>query len=387
MAFNFREKVYNVDPSLLPEIRKYGKFDIDACYACGSCVVQCPLTDSSPFPRNSIRIAQLGLKEALKSSLEPWLCYYCGECTTTCPRKAEAGEAMMTLRRYLTAQYEWTGLAAKFYKSPVWEIVAVLLVAIFVLFLFTKFIIPLPPLNGYVTFDTIAPAHKVHIFDLFLLSTLSFFVIINIFRMWWFTMVKNGYKFSPLLYLSAIPTGVINFFTQIKFSKCENKTRWIKHLLLFSGYVLMFTFIVVFLEWFQTGETPLYPQRWIGYYATIVLVYCSIEILKSRMQKKEQLHRYSELSDWLFPILLLLTAVTGIFIHIFRFLELPLIAYWTYIIHLMVAVPMLVVEVPFSKWAHLYYRPLAIYFNTIQQKLLLAREREMGIPKLEEVKA
>jgi hypothetical protein len=33
-----------------------------------------------------------------------------------------------------------------------------------------------------------------------------------------------------------------------------------------------------------------------------------------------------------------------------------------YVVHLMGAVPMLVLEVPFGKWAHLAYRPLAMYF-------------------------
>ena len=37
-----------------------------------------------------------------------------------------------------------------------------------------------------------------------------------------------------------------------------------------------------------------------------------------------------------------------------------------YIIHLMGVVPMLVLEVPFGKWAHLAYRPLAVYFGRVQ---------------------
>jgi hypothetical protein len=34
-------------------------------------------------------------------------------------------------------------------------------------------------------------------------------------------------------------------------------------------------------------------------------------------------------------------------------------------VHLMIAVPMLVVEVPFSKWSHLLYRPLALYLLAV----------------------
>jgi heterodisulfide reductase subunit C/quinone-modifying oxidoreductase subunit QmoC len=40
--------------------------------------------------------------------------------------------------------------------------------------------------------------------------------------------------------------------------------------------------------------------------------------------------------------------------------------YVAYVVHLMVAVPMLMVEVPFGKWAHLLYRPLAVYLSAVQ---------------------
>src|SRR5450756_2620656 len=41
--------------------------------------------------------------------------FYCGECSKMCPRKANPGESMMAMRRYLTAQYDWTGLARLMY--------------------------------------------------------------------------------------------------------------------------------------------------------------------------------------------------------------------------------------------------------------------------------
>jgi heterodisulfide reductase subunit C/quinone-modifying oxidoreductase subunit QmoC len=40
-------------------------------------------------------------------------------------------------------------------------------------------------------------------------------------------------------------------------------------------------------------------------------------------------------------------------------LDWPWPTYVTYAAHLVIAVPMLAVEVPFGKWAHLLYRPLA----------------------------
>jgi hypothetical protein len=41
-----------------------------------------------------------------------------------------------------------------------------------------------------------------------------------------------------------------------------------------------------------------------------------------------------------------------------------------YTVHMAIAVPMLVVEVPFGKWAHLLYRPLAIYVDAVRTKAL-----------------
>jgi hypothetical protein len=54
-------------------------------------------------------------------------------------------------------------------------------------------------------------------------------------------------------------------------------------------------------------------------------------------------------------------------------LDLALATYVFYVVHLMIAVPMLVVEVPFSKWSHLLYRPLALY--------LLAAQRHAEAPR------
>ena len=111
------------DPTLLATVREFGKFDTNACLQCGSCTVVCDLSNNSAsFPRKTFGYTLIGLRSLLKGSLEPWLCYFCGDCSTTCPRETEPGESMMTLRRYLTAQYDWTGLSSKIYISKIWEI-------------------------------------------------------------------------------------------------------------------------------------------------------------------------------------------------------------------------------------------------------------------------
>jgi hypothetical protein len=57
-------------------------------------------------------------------------------------------------------------------------------------------------------------------------------------------------------------------------------------------------------------------------------------------------------------------------VHIFRYMGLPLATYYTYAVHLVIAVAMLVIEVPFGKWAHLLYRPLAVFFQKVRERAL-----------------
>jgi quinone-modifying oxidoreductase subunit QmoC len=390
------------DPKLLSEIREYGHFDTSACYQCGSCTVVCDLAkDSASFPRKMLQYGLFGLRKLLRGSIEPWICYYCGDCATTCPRETEPGEAMMTLRRWLTAQYDWTGLSAKMYKSKLWELGALFAVGAFMTFLIFMFHGPL--VTERVELNTFAPVHTVHMFDLAMFVVLAFFLFTNAFRMYWFTMhsdknvgifdvVKgfrqdgfgfvehNGEKVKiPLsMFLAEIKTIIVNFATQKMFLSCKKNTwRWLLHFLLVSGYVIMLLLVVAFLLWFQTDNIyPItHPQRWLGYYATIVLLFCTIEIIVSRFKKREQIHKFSDFSDWMFPVLLFLTTVTGILVHIFRYLGLPLATYYTYAVHLVIAVAMLVIEVPFGKWAHLLYRPLAVFFQKVRERALQQKQQ------------
>jgi quinone-modifying oxidoreductase subunit QmoC len=123
------------------ELDKFGGIDFNACYNCGSCTAVCPLAEKdATFPRRLLRYAALGLEKEIERSPEPWLCYYCGDCSDSCPRQAGPGEIMMTLRRFLTSRYDWTGISRKFYTSKAWEIGALSFVSAVVVFLFLFFL-------------------------------------------------------------------------------------------------------------------------------------------------------------------------------------------------------------------------------------------------------
>lgn len=368
-----------VTPGLYREVAKFGGGDITACMNCGNCTANCPQTsEAGGFPRRIIHLLQVGHREKLAGSLEPWLCYYCGDCSDTCPRDANPAETMMAARRHLTAMYDWTGLGRKFYTSAWWEIGAIALVGLFVVALFALFHGPV--VTDRVELNTFAPVKWVEIGDWIMGGILALLLLSNGWRMARRAM-GSGRRFDiPLsMYLRKAPAFFEHFATQKKWRECEGpNTRWLKHFLLVTGYVTMMMLVIVFLRWFQTDEiVPFYhPTRLFGYYATAALLYVTVDFLWGRIKKQGNVHKYSEPTDWAFLSLLFLVALTGILVHVFRLAGLPLATYSTYVIHLAIVVPMLVVEVPFGKWGHMFYRPFAAYLAAVKQEAAESAARE-----------
>ena len=351
---------------LYNEIKSLGAKDMDSCMQCGTCSASCPLSQGNyPFPRKIYRYIQLGLKGRLLASSEPWLCYYCGECNSECPRGAEPAETMMATRRWLTMQYDWTGLARKLYFSKAWEFGALAVVALLVILLFALFHGPI--VTDRVAVNTFAPVGWVEFADLMMAGLLAGLLLSNGFRMHRFIM--DGEKVPLSHYFAEAKTFLVHFATQKKWRQCgDDKSRWFKHLLLVSGYLTMLTLIIVFLRWFQVDDSSWHFSSIFGYYATGVLLYITGEMLYSRMKKQETMHRYSHMSDWLFLVLLFATTLTGIIMHFLRLAGWPIGTYVMYVVHLAIAVPMLVIEVPFGKWSHLFYRPFAVFLSRVKER-------------------
>ncbi|MFA6923419.1 MAG: 4Fe-4S dicluster domain-containing protein [Bacteroidales bacterium] len=370
--------IQRVNPNLVKDIEKFGKGTWNECFHCGNCTATCPLTEQGfLFPRKGYRAMQMGLKDTIAGSVEPWLCYYCGDCSKTCPRNANPGETMMTMRRYLTTVYDWTGFAKRIYTSKMFEIGAIFAIAIFVLILYVSFTF-FPSgegswlgRDGGVLINKIAPWKRIHLGDWIMAGVLAFILVTNVFNMWLKIIVKDkSVKIPFTAYITEVFSLAWNFITQKKFNKCnDSKTYWFLHLFLMLSYVVLFTMIVFFLEWFQTDviHPILHPQRFLGYIATVGLFAGIIYFIYNRFQKAKENSKFSHYTDWTFLVLLFLTTLTGIMLHFFRISGMPVATYVTYLIHLMCLVPMLTIEVPFSKWSHLAYRPVAVYFANLKK--------------------
>jgi ferredoxin len=370
---------YDVDPSLLSEVRRFGTFDATGCFNCGTCTLSCDLAgDNASFPRRAMRQVLTGQRKLVHETLDPWICHDCGDCSRVCPRQTAPRESMVTLRRYLASVYDWTGIASKINSSKAWYFGSLILVALIV----TGLIIWYHIYKVGMTYEEFAvnPMGLEHMFPMMTWFTLVvvlfpvFILFTNAFRMYWITVHLKDYIHSPVTqWLIEIRIFLFHFFTYEKMVECPTeKGRWPKHLVMGVGTIIMLILVVFALKWFQTDSIyPIYnPQRWVGYLATAFIIYGTGDILMGRIKAEREIYKTSDFRDWTFPIMLMATAVSGITVHILRYAGLELATHYAYAIHIIITTPMLIIEMAFGKWTHMMYRPLAMYFQSLKEKTL-----------------
>ena len=238
------------NPKLIDELEIYGAQDVSKCYHCGNCSAACPFSkEPYIFPRKSMRYLQMGLEEKLKGELEPWLCYYCGECSDECPRDADPGETMMSLRRWLTARYDFTGIARLFYRSWKIELGAILTLALATAVGLLSVGFAVGSINHYDGPHAFLPSSGVDIFDWGMAALLLVLLLTNCARMWWFTIGRDkSVRPSLWSYVRKAYEVPLHFMTQKRYAKCSRKRPWAVHLTLMLSYVTMLVLIMFFLH-------------------------------------------------------------------------------------------------------------------------------------------
>jgi ferredoxin len=376
---------YRADPDFLLELKKYGEVNIESCFNCGNCTAVCPLsTEDVNFPRRMIRLAQLGLPDKLLSSEELWLCYYCGECTQTCPRQADPGEFMATARRYAIARYDHSGLARLLYTSPVLStIFLVVLALVLALFMYTAHG-PMPS-DSLRLFEFI-PAETIHNLGLAVMAIVALAgfagaatMVIRINRV----NGLIGRRGIRLNWLGALwETLGLEVLGQTRYRKtCETtqagpawyRQPWFIHASIMGGFLglLAATTLDYGLDLMGIKATgvwvPLwYPVRLLGTVAGLFLVYGTSVAIVKRLWKYDESSTHSVPSDWVFLNLLWLSGVSGFGLEIALYLPYaPAWGYWLLLFHVAVAMELLLLA-PFTKFAHAFYRPLALYIHALK---------------------
>jgi ferredoxin len=384
-----------VNPGLLPEIKKYGAVNISACFNCGNCTAICPLsTGEESFPRRMIRYAQVGMEDELLGSKELWLCYFCGECSRTCPRQAEPGEFMAAARKYAIARYDRLGLARLLYTSPTLSLLVMIVLAI-VLAGFMLTVHGPMDANSLRLFEFV-PYWAIHDLGLAVIG------IVFLAGLWEaVTMVVRidravGFpKGTRLNWGEALwqAFGVDGLGQRRYRQDCETSIseaglaspspavdeqpwylkKWFLHaatmwgfLGLLSATILDYTLDVLGLKPTGAAVPVWYPVRLLGTLAGLLLLYGTSLLILKRLRRADEGSKNSDLSDWSFLSMLWLAGASGFVLELSLYLpQAPLWGYWVFLFHVALAME-LVLLAPFTKFAHVFNRTLALFLHALK---------------------
>jgi quinone-modifying oxidoreductase, subunit QmoC len=378
-----------VDLELLTDLRRFGAADVTACFTCGTCTATCPLSDNdATFPRQLIRYAQVGLKDQLVSSKELWTCYHCGECSQSCPTQADPAEFMATARRYAVASYEPTGLARLLATRPVLgSVTAVAIAAFFAVFMYGDHG---PRETDRLDLFRFIPDRFIHWTGIGVMVVMALAGLTGLVRMARAVARREHVRLRDLVAgraavrrtlraaWSAIAVESLGQRRYRTDSRDEAppeplyRRRWLVHALTIWGFLGLL--VATGLDWGlavlgikQTG-TPVpvwYPSRLIGTVAGLSLLYGVTMFMIARARRAGIPYQTSTAGDWLLLVLLWITGFSGFLIEIALYL--PTASgwgYWVFLFHVAAALE-LIILVPFMKFAHAIYRPLALFFYAL----------------------
>lgn len=378
-----------IDTELLSDIKGFGAADVSACFSCGTCTAICPLVDNdATFPRRIIRYAQVGLRDELLSSKELWTCYQCGLCSDSCPTEADPSEFMAAARRYAIASYEPTGLARTLYTRPVvGSIIATVLAAFFAVFLYAAHG---PQDPSSLSLFTFIPEGLVHWTGVAVIGVLALAGLFGITSMARRVARSEGVRLPDLCGGPAqisqagkalwTALGVESLGQRRYREDCKDdnpveplyRRRWLIHALtiwgflgLFSATILDYGLSVIGVKATGTPIPIWYPSRLIGTVAGIALVYGVSMFMLNRVRQVNRAAQLTTASDWLLLVLLWITGATGFFIEVALYLpNAPAWGYWVFLLHVSVAMELMLL-LPFTKFAHAMYRPVALFFYAL----------------------
>jgi heterodisulfide reductase subunit C len=94
-------EVSKLDPTFCEEVASQpGGEHVRRCFACGTCVAGCPVSEVAPeySPRRIIRQILFGMREEVLSSPLMWYCLVCYRCYARCPQNVNFTDVMRALR-------------------------------------------------------------------------------------------------------------------------------------------------------------------------------------------------------------------------------------------------------------------------------------------------
>ena len=370
-AVELGEDVTALEPDLefIEEISRMGGDTFEKCYQCATCSGTCPISpEQDPFPRKEMVWSMWGLQDRLVRDPDAWLCYQCNDCSANCPRGGNPGDMLAIIRTYAYKFYAYPAFMGKLFTEPKYFPVILgipILILLVVLGAFGHLNIPD---SDPIVFADFFPYHILD--PLFILVALIATVCtaISAFRFWKGMLdgprkpLKEGHRTLAQGAVAAVQEIV----KHTNFSECgKSQQRFYSHLLTFYGYLALFAtttlvFVGIYVFGLVTPMPQIHPVKILGNLGAIAFLIGTGMMLFARLTDEEKSGQ-TTYADWLFIGLMLGLAATGILTEVLRLVEAPGLAYPMYFIHLVLVMSMMG-YFPYSKFAHMMYRVLAIFY-------------------------
>jgi quinone-modifying oxidoreductase subunit QmoC len=372
------------DLGYVKEVIAAGGESLKKCYQCATCTVVCDVTgDARPFPRKEMIWAQWGLKDRLINDADVWLCHQCADCTAKCPRDAKPGEVLGAIRRTAYRAHAVPGFMGTLF-SDIKYLPVVFAIPVVVLWAMIslnqsaglgKGFFPPPgvapePLIRFSWMMPITTGVDVTFLTVAFLAVIS--AIASLKRFWGNLEAQVPASVPRKGFVPSMTEFIGELVSHASFRKCTvNAGRTLAHLLVFYGFIGAFiaTNLVLVYEWgtkfgvFHELETPLafsgagLLPKIFGNVGGLAIVFGALLMIGNRMSTSKDSPASGY--DWVFLGSIFLVGATGMLTEIVRLMGNRGLAYPMYFVHL-VFVFYVIAYLPYSKLAHLLYRPLAI---------------------------
>jgi len=375
-----------VQPSdLRHEFFERGGENAARCYQCATCSSVCELAPAdSPFPRRQVLLAQWGLFDQLMGDPAPWLCHQCNDCSVRCPRDVAPGDIMAVLRAMVVEKLAFPSSLGRLVGNvrKTWPLL------VFGPILFWVVLLGITTgLQMHEAHHGLVPSAQMGQF--FYDQLVPHYLIYSVYfaAVGWvcLALFVSGTKFWKMMgdaqqrtgsFIGSLLGAVLDIGTHKKFSTCDRgvpKRRWGHFLLMWgfvgaaitSGFAVVYLYRdTVFFSWLNLQHAYPVPithwVKWLGNISAVLLVVGGVLLFVNRLTRGDKLVGQTTAFDRFFLWLVLAVIGTGVLTEIIRYtVDAPMLGLGVYIVHLGVVLS-LFLTLPYSKFAHIFYRTLAM---------------------------
>jgi quinone-modifying oxidoreductase subunit QmoC len=360
------------------------------CYQCATCSSVCELAPiEAPFPRRQMLWAQWGLTDNLISDPGIWLCHQCNDCNVRCPRDAQPGDVLQSLRSLVVEKLAFPGFLGTLVGNvkKTWPLLVFgpLLFWLILLGVTTGLGLPhvenLPALEGRFHYETFVP-HP-HIYVVYSLTALwvAFAAFTGGKKLW--NALGQG-RTRNGSFIALLGPAMVEIATHKRFGKCGedgSQRRWGHFFVLWgfvgaavtSGLLILYLYKDTLFSWMpllmpHTYPLPLHhPVKWLGNISAVALVIGGFMLFQNRRKTGRKVG-VTTAFDRFFLWTVLGVIASGVLTETFRFIPVPpALACIFYLMHLSIVLT-LFLTFPYSKFAHLVYRTVAMVHQLAVEK-------------------